>query len=177
MTIFPVEKWSRLRHFGLSNFIVVEDDVLGFLGQLPPSVRSLELSFLLLIKGVRFGTYYSLLTRMRDSNVLNWRGRPVEKRPRVSICVEFGPVTGRYICLHEEVDEFLYSEGENPFAEPRDWLIWDFVPHGKGTVRDAFEPEHERPWALADVLMRLGHIKMEPEFLKALESKEKVSEQ
>lgn len=108
---------------------------------------------------------------MRDSVVLNWRHRPAEERPRVSICVEIkdaSPITGRYTCLDNDVDELLCGNGEHPFTVPKHGIIWDMVPYGTGIVRDAFEPEHERPWAWVDVLMRQGYTPTDKAFLEAL---------
>lgn len=45
-SIVPVEKWTRLRHFELSRFLVAQSDITSFLAALPRSVRSVELIML-----------------------------------------------------------------------------------------------------------------------------------
>ncbi|KAL6399948.1 hypothetical protein AUP68_17358 [Ilyonectria robusta] len=44
--IFQVESWPKLGHFGLSGFAVQQDDIISLLAALPPTLRSVELSFL-----------------------------------------------------------------------------------------------------------------------------------
>lgn len=69
--IFLVDTWARLRYLGLFRFHVRQHDMLSFLAALPPTLRSVELSFLRCVEG------------MRDQ--LGWRQRPVEQRLRVII--------------------------------------------------------------------------------------------
>ncbi|KAE9572333.1 hypothetical protein CGMCC3_g11727 [Colletotrichum fructicola] len=49
-SIFPVETWKNLSHFGLSRFLVKQKDLLDFLAALPQTLRSVELSFLWFLK-------------------------------------------------------------------------------------------------------------------------------
>lgn len=42
-SIFPVEKWSKLRHFELSRFLVVQSDVISLLSALPETLRYVQL--------------------------------------------------------------------------------------------------------------------------------------
>ncbi|KAF3480711.1 uncharacterized protein GIQ15_06058 [Arthroderma uncinatum] len=156
-TIFPVEKWLRLRHFGLSGFLVMQDDVLNLLAALPSTIRSVELSFLHFLD--RGGSYMELLEQMR--NTLRWRDRPLEERPQVLIATELISVQdGRSVWVDCEVTEFLYSDGINPFScgDPNRILN----NSGMGTVRDAFEPEHERPLLSPSKLAKLGCRKWSP---------------
>ncbi|KAJ5512087.1 hypothetical protein N7463_001639 [Penicillium fimorum] len=51
------------------------------------------------------------------------------------------PQIGRAVWLEEEVQEYLYGEGQNPFFERTSLDI----PWAIGTQRDAFEPSFERP--------------------------------
>ncbi|PGH04879.1 hypothetical protein AJ79_06964 [Helicocarpus griseus UAMH5409] len=112
-TVFPVDRWARLQHFGLSGFLVKQDDVLTLLAALPLTLRSVELSFLYFRDGG--GSYRELLMQMRDK--LGWRKRAVEERPRVFIGIaEDIPMTGRYVWMDVGVAEFLYGDGENPFS-------------------------------------------------------------
>ena len=71
--------WTHLRHFGLSRFAVRHGDLISFLEALPPTLRSVQLSFLFFLEGC----YRDLVADMRDR--LGWRKRPVEQRRRVSI--------------------------------------------------------------------------------------------
>lgn len=77
-TIFPIERWPRLQHFGLMRFLVTQDDVISFLSALPSTVQSVELSFLSFLD--YGGSYYGLLYQMREK--LDWRVRDISKRPR-----------------------------------------------------------------------------------------------
>lgn len=45
-SIFPVERWPKLQHFGLSNFLIMQSDVISLLAALPSPLRSVERSFL-----------------------------------------------------------------------------------------------------------------------------------
>lgn len=63
-TIFPINKWHKLRHFELSNFPVRQDDLLFLLAVMPPILRSVELSFLVFLGDGR--NYQDMLTKMRD---------------------------------------------------------------------------------------------------------------
>ncbi|RAK96492.1 F-box protein, partial [Aspergillus ibericus CBS 121593] len=130
-TIFPLDKWPKLRHFGLSGFPVTHDYILSFLAQLPPTVRSIELSFL------RFqdncGNWRTLLPKIRDR--LPWRDRGVAVGPKlvIGIGLEFGNwQIGRGIWLEEEVSAFIYGDGWN-FFDVNGYPRW-----GSGVVRDAF---------------------------------------
>ncbi|KAM5484921.1 hypothetical protein McanCB56680_002437, partial [Microsporum canis] len=110
-SIFPVEKWPRLKHFALSSFPVVQSDLLALLAGLPPTLRSVELSQLLFIDEEE--CYTSLLEQMR--NTLHWGDRPEEERPRVS----FWPrqpsgMPHIYAWMENSVENFLYGGGENP---------------------------------------------------------------
>lgn len=151
-SIFPTDKWSKLRHLGLSGFLVQQADVLSLLASLPQTIRSVELSFLYFLEGG--GNYRDLLVDMRDN--LDWRHRAEDARPKVTIGVypliqrEF-----RAIWVDREVDDFLYRDGENPFGYDDESL--NQVSYGNGTVRDAFDPAYERPWLCYHDYKRLGY--------------------
>ncbi|KAI2469995.1 hypothetical protein F4781DRAFT_201683 [Annulohypoxylon bovei var. microspora] len=151
-SIFPTEKWPRLRHFGLSGFLVQQADVLSLLATLPATLRSVELSFFYFLD--HGGNYMSLLEDMRDT--LGWRERPAHARPRVAVGVHLHqPRAGRAIWIGGEVDAFLYGGGRNPFG--RDGWAKNQVSVGRGAVRDAFDPAHERPYVDFSSYMRLGY--------------------
>lgn len=154
-SIFPIEKWPRLRHFGLSGFVVTQDDVYNFLKDLPPTVRTVELSFLHFLDFS--GGYADLLKALRDT--LRWKDRPEDQRITLIIGLDTqhgNDCEGRAVWIEKEVADFLYNNGRNPFAD-EDGTVWKTVIQDcAGTVRDAFVPEHERPWALPQTLVALG---------------------
>ncbi|KAI8162044.1 hypothetical protein K4K49_013089 [Colletotrichum sp. SAR 10_70] len=78
-SIFPVEVWKNLVHFGLSRFLVKQQDLLDFLAVLPQTLHSVELSFLMFM--ANNGDYRELLFHIRDD--LGWQGRAI--RPRLLI--------------------------------------------------------------------------------------------
>ncbi|KAJ5815014.1 hypothetical protein N7474_006791 [Penicillium riverlandense] len=155
-SIFPIEKWSKLRHFELSRFLVVQSDVISLLSVLPETLRSVQLSWLKFLDDG--GTWYSFLAEMRKKireNVL-WPDRDTASRPKVTIGVStFHIRAGRGVWLEKEVQDFLYGEGEHPFYSdtPRS------VKTGFGTERDTFEPNHARPQDCRSVLEEKGYIK------------------
>ncbi|KAF0332297.1 hypothetical protein GQ607_000313 [Colletotrichum asianum] len=148
-SVFPVESWTQLTHFGLSAFLVKQQDLLDFLGSLPETLQSVELSSLWFMKNS--GSFRGLLEGIRDE--LDWRGRSV--RPRISVRVNSDAhVAARKVWLDNEVGEFIYGNGENPF--PRDFTGYG-LQRGVGIEKDAFEPRFERPYASRDEMVALGH--------------------
>ncbi|KAL9474231.1 hypothetical protein ACSS6W_008611 [Trichoderma asperelloides] len=142
LDIFPIERWPKLRHFGLSKFLVRQDDVMSLLVALPASIRTVELSFLCFLNDG--GSYKALLDEMRHT--LDWRTRDAAVRPKVKIGLDgyySDVVYGRAIWLEREVDSFLYEGGPDLFLEdhPDDAKFGD-----GGTIRDEFEPEIDGPW-------------------------------
>lgn len=150
--IFPIDRWPKLRHFGLSNFLVQQDDLLLLLAALPLTLRSVDLSFLTFIEG---GDYRGLLDGIRQN--LAWHERPVHERPRVFVNVRNSmQVTIRYFCLDKEVNEFFYGTGENPFELEGSGRNY---PHDDmGIIRDPFDPTHDRPNTGIDELMEMGIV-------------------
>lgn len=143
LDIVPVERWSKLRHFGLSMFLVRQDDVLSLLLALPATIRTVELSFLCFL--VDGGSYKALLDEMRDT--LDWRTRDAAVRPKVKIGLKLSTsstVDGRAIWLEREVDSFLYEGG--PCLFPREDCPNDVRSGDGGMIRDAFQPEINGPW-------------------------------
>lgn len=153
-TIFPVDRWQRLRHFGLSGFVVRQNDLVSLLAAMPASLRSVELSFLFFHGG---GTHRSLLCAMRDG--LDWRERPADERPRVRMGAgSFGPfVVGHATWVEGEVADFLYGEGRNPFGAEGDHRP-NHIQMGVGVEQDEFDAAYERPWVVDYAeLSRLGY--------------------
>ncbi|KAH6967923.1 hypothetical protein BKA56DRAFT_597395 [Ilyonectria sp. MPI-CAGE-AT-0026] len=152
--IFSVKNWPKLGHFGLSGFVVQQDDIISLLAALPPTLRSVELSFLYFLEG--HGTNREFLAAMRDT--LDWRERPVSERPRITMGWQMDgvvPKDGRALWVDEQVNEFVYGHGENPFRED----IPNQISTGAGTRRDIFEPAYERPNVEDADLIRMGIIK------------------
>ncbi|CAM1509827.1 Fc.00g001620.m01.CDS01 [Cosmosporella sp. VM-42] len=152
-TIFPIDKWPRLRHFGLSGFMVTQADVLSLLSALPATVRSAELSYLLFLDNG--GNYRSLLYEMRDT--LGWHDRPIDERPKVAIGVDLDQKRpGRAIWANDETEAFLYHNGANPFGHANGWAPNQVLRGTAGIERDEFNPAYERPFVRFSELQRLG---------------------
>ncbi|KAJ5709676.1 hypothetical protein N7493_009967 [Penicillium malachiteum] len=109
MGLFPIQKWTRLRHFGLSRYLVDEDDLVSLLQSLPSTIRSVELSFLSFHGG---GTWYSVLQKMRSK--LDWKRR--EFPPKLVIGADLRPpLPFLGVGLEAEVEAYLYGNGRMPF--------------------------------------------------------------
>lgn len=155
--IFPIDQWSNLRHFGLSAFMVAQDDLVSLLSQLPTTLRSVELSFLLFFSNK--GDYRSLLYDIRDK--LDWRNRVPGERPKLIVGFHVSHTQtfqGRTMWLSKEAGAFVYSNGPNPFGQ-EDGSNPYMVYYGPGIERDEFEPAHERPHVHFEELLRLGIIR------------------
>ncbi|KAL4962080.1 uncharacterized protein BDV14DRAFT_203233 [Aspergillus stella-maris] len=135
-TIFPISSWTSLRHFGLRGLLVDQSNLITFFASLPATLRSIHLSFLYFVDDG--GSWQKLLQDMRTK--LDWRTRDPESRPVVSVAVatDYQQV-GHAVWIDEDVAEFLYGEGPNPFYNGGDAVGC------VGVVRDAFAPGKE--WA------------------------------
>ncbi|KAF5691477.1 hypothetical protein FCIRC_430 [Fusarium circinatum] len=148
-SIFPVNDWHQLRHFGLCRFIVKKDNVIKFLGALPPTLESVELSFFIFMPDS--GDYHSLVHDMREK--LGWRERDAENQPKIVVRVDVrvARIHGAVMMdVSREVTSFMYQDGENPFEEDEgsveDPYIRQSDTHeGNGRLLDAFEPGFEEP--------------------------------
>ncbi|DAA79027.1 TPA_exp: Uncharacterized protein A8136_2812 [Trichophyton benhamiae CBS 112371] len=109
LSLFPVQKWSKLRHFGLSSFPVVQSDIIDLLDAMPLTLRTVELTGLLFINDGE--NYNSLLTAMRDT--LNWKERAVGDRPQVTFWTK-SSVNMLHAHMQKTVSNYLYGDGENP---------------------------------------------------------------
>ncbi|PNP73530.1 hypothetical protein FNYG_13124 [Fusarium nygamai] len=139
--VFPIERWQQLTHFGLSNVLVAQTDLINFLSKLPPTVQTVELSFLTFMDGD--GHYISLMEDVRDK--LNWKHRPVEGRIKIFAKIFcYLSYYGRYICVDKEVEEFVYNDGPQPFQLRQPGNSSDVDP-GTGVLKDLFNPAWERP--------------------------------
>lgn len=143
-SLLPVDRWSNLRFFGLSQFAVWIPDLVDFLGKLPLAVQNVELSCLMFLQS---GTFRGLLEQMKDE--LLWAHRTPEQRPALTMSVSIDrnrAFTWHRVILKNTVNDFLYRDGPNPFCDETD-------PEGDGnTVRrgqgdlqwDCYEPELAR---------------------------------
>lgn len=133
-TIFPVDHWRALRHFGLLSFHVVQSDLVSLLAAMPTTLRSVELAQLVFCAephdGQR-GSWRGLLYAMRDE--LGWRHGD---QPNVSVAVDldlFG-VVGRAVWFTREIYEFLYADRPLYFEEDGDLSASWCLQH----IRDDF---------------------------------------
>lgn len=137
--LLPIESWPRLRHLAVSNFSTTHGDLLKLLRSLPDTIRSVELWSIRStpVHGVR---YDELMQNLR----LLWRDRPQEKRITLSIIHQVGFVpSGIRTLIRDEISEFLYGDGENPFVYAADVSMDKEVADGVGKTIDAFLPA---PW-------------------------------
>ncbi|KAF5668288.1 hypothetical protein FDENT_11904 [Fusarium denticulatum] len=142
--IFPIDSFSmgKLKHFGLSGFAVKQDDLISFLGKLPSTLKSVDLSCLSLVEG--HGNHATMLADIRDK--LGWRNRPAGQRIKVSISMRDNqPNHGRYICLDKEVEEYIYGDGPPPFLTI-EGMSGAYFTFGTGIIYDEFDPGFAIPY-------------------------------
>uniref|UniRef100_A0A8H7TTD1 F-box domain-containing protein n=1 Tax=Bionectria ochroleuca TaxID=29856 RepID=A0A8H7TTD1_BIOOC len=145
-TLFPVDNWKWLQHFGLTGFKVDIDDLVDFLSSMPATLSSLELGFLRFQRGAGRKTYYDLMQAMR--NKLGWSTRSEDDRPKIVIRVEVvDPVPGRYNTADKEVEDFI-----------RVWFFHHQL-YKKGITHDEFDSAYERPNLANEELVALGILK------------------
>ncbi|KAF4502325.1 hypothetical protein FAGAP_1437 [Fusarium agapanthi] len=139
--VFPIDRWQQLTHFGLSNVLVAQTDLIAFLLKLPQTVQTVELSFLNFMEGD--GHYISLMEDIRDK--LDWKHRPFERRIKTFAKIFcYLLYYGRYICIDNEVEECVYSNGPQPIQLRQRGNSSDVDP-GTGVLKDLFNPAWERP--------------------------------
>ncbi|KAJ4017898.1 hypothetical protein NW752_001807 [Fusarium irregulare] len=139
-SVFPINCWPKLEHFGISNIQVTPEDLLSFLAALPYSCRSVELSNLAWANedggwAKEDGGYHFLLNEMLTR--LDWCSRPVGERPRLKILVTLVSEIiedGLYVDMGNLANAFLYDDGENPFLGPGFFS-------GGGVGKSFFDPE------------------------------------
>ncbi|CAH0044879.1 unnamed protein product [Clonostachys solani] len=160
-TLFPIDNWKWLQHFGLTGFKVDIEDLVDFLSSMPTTLSSLELGFLRFQTGGGGDTYHELMEAMRTK--LGWRTRSEYDRPKIVIRIELmEPVPGRYITADKEVENFMYGDGPNPFSydlEPEEVAFFRNELYESGMTHDEFDPAYERPNVADEELVALGIIK------------------
>lgn len=154
--MLPYDRWPKLQHFGLEMAVVAHDELVSIFQELPQTLRSIRLSHL------RFASEYEdeafetldhltqrpawglLLRRIRED--LDWRTRPVNRQPHISVHVPFlishDIPTSRYVCLDEEANDFVYGDGANPFDD-FETEVGENRQVQPGVFRDALEPDFE----------------------------------
>ncbi|PTD07818.1 hypothetical protein FCULG_00005333 [Fusarium culmorum] len=144
--ILPFDQWPNLQHFGISNMLVTNSNLVALLVALPKSLRSVELSNL---GFAGIGGWWELLNEMRTK--LDWRMRPVRERPEVHMTVAdlyFDDLEiGYYVHIDDTVASFMYGFGGNPFRKQPVEMVeahgecMDSLPRGTvGTKRDFLDP-------------------------------------
>ncbi|KAI2725291.1 hypothetical protein CBS147326_6003 [Penicillium roqueforti] len=153
-TILPVEEWPELHSFRLSGFLVKQGDMINFLAGLPKTTCVIELSFLEFLDGC----WHGLLTEIRDT--LCWDQRDKESRPKLIIGIaDSMRRAGFGIWLDNEVQDFIYGDGPNPFYPN----YGDYLGAGRvGTCRDTFEPGRPRRNVDRFTIARMGYFMAEP---------------
>lgn len=155
-TIFDSISISRLQHFGLSRFYVRQDDLLSLLAALPQTLQTVDLCLIEFADGA--GSYRTLLSQIRDT--LGWGRR--NPRPKLSISIDsLHSAQVRSVWIREELDEYLYADGRNPFGDDASAPGPNQIREGFGRMKDAFEPEYERPHVDIWTLAELGYLKQD----------------
>lgn len=67
-TVFPIDYWPRLRHFGISNFLVELDDLIDVVSCLPSTLHNTELI------NLAFRNQNTAMTISFARCVINWTG-------------------------------------------------------------------------------------------------------
>ncbi|KFY88162.1 hypothetical protein V498_06888 [Pseudogymnoascus sp. VKM F-4517 (FW-2822)] len=153
-TIFTPTSHPRLQHFGIAHLYVKQDDVLALLTSMPKTLRSVELSTIRCIDGK--SSYQTLLWAIRDK--LGWAER--DPRPTLTISTELQNIMpGRAVWLDDELYDFLYQGGRNPFGDDETTKDANDIDYGFGWEEDSFEPDHERPHVDLDDLADMGYVR------------------
>ena len=150
--IFPLDQWRHLRHFGLSRFIVTQDDLVEFLLEMPPTLRSVDLSFLCFLRHGG-GDYRGLLGDIKTK--LKWHERRDSERVRITIYIDLNPAgAGHSIDISRETEDFVYHNGSNPFTRSGNRISRSA---GVGIQRYSFIPENDRPYVGHTALIEMGY--------------------
>ncbi|KFZ10709.1 hypothetical protein V502_07970 [Pseudogymnoascus sp. VKM F-4520 (FW-2644)] len=69
------------------------------------------------------------------------------------------PLPGRAIWVKDELYNFLYQDGSNPFRVSPGKNFRAYIREGFGREKDSFDPDHERPHVDDYDLADMGYIK------------------
>ncbi|OAR03975.1 hypothetical protein LLEC1_07863 [Akanthomyces lecanii] len=118
LSVFPVDKWRRLKHFGISRFYVHQSELVTLFAALPLSLRSVEASYMAFVE--QDCGYTTLLESLREK--LSWRDRALGERPQMQIRLsrEQRAAPGRYTRVDKAATRFIYRGAlehvPNPFG-------------------------------------------------------------
>lgn len=116
--ILPVvnDKWKNLQYFSLSGLLVRHEELFSVLASLPPSIRSVELSYLEFVED-RYHNYHDVLFGIRDT--LDWAQRVESERPSLKLHTRSGALDRvSYYCYDDAAYNFIYHGGPDPFERP-----------------------------------------------------------
>ncbi|KAK6217886.1 hypothetical protein LQW54_003174 [Pestalotiopsis sp. IQ-011] len=137
-TFFDPSQFSRLRHFGLSHFDVDCFGLWRFLDALPETLRSVELSMVHFMHNQ--GNFRLFLQEMRDQS--GWPAR--DPKPTLRIYLPDTLTAGhrgiRQVRLDDELTEFLYEGGVNPFQGDDG----NQILRGCGMIEDVFDAQYKK---------------------------------
>lgn len=140
----PIEAWPRLRHFGISDIVVDAGDTIEVLASLPPTLPTVELSFLLFKEGGG-GSYKEILEKIRYKLPwANWEVWPTLILKAHYVADVCSPMTPLY---SKEATRFMHGEQEHLFGQ-REHRGYNSIPSGNGlggVWRDEFDPTCETP--------------------------------
>lgn len=104
------------------------------------------------------GNWHGLLEDMRKMIRVKtlWGDRDIATRPKVTIGLPLmHRIIGRGQWIENEVHDFIYGEGGNPFSG----RVHCSTPFGVGILKDGFDPNFERPNLNQDYLIEMGLAK------------------
>lgn len=139
--LLPLRAWTHLRHFGLSRFVVRIADLVAALGRLPPTLSSVELSFLDFAPNQERRQNHMVLLEEMKMKLKAWAAAGAQPRVTMGLAKVAGNVEGRGLWFSEEIGDFLYGMGQNPFDWHRDVLL-----PGVGWLRDEYDEDFARPY-------------------------------
>ena len=140
--ILPIDKWPSLCRLSLSRLFVKQDDVRDFLAAMPPTLKSIELSFLEFTPWYR-DCYRGLFEDMRST--LGWQDRPREDQPKIKVLVERRG--GKVVDVSAEAESYMYDGEENPFTIGSDPFHTEkrfYVFYDVGIEVDVFDPKYRQ---------------------------------
>lgn len=129
----PLEIWPNLSHLTLSHFLILSENLLGFLCQLPPGITSLTFVDIKVLDL----QWSEILEQFKTR--LHYEG----KKPHITIA-QWQEAASRKVWMRSEVARFL-DGGDNPFVISPSG---NEIRRGFGTVRDDFDESFEEPWGL-----------------------------
>ncbi|KAL2865079.1 uncharacterized protein BJX67DRAFT_359215 [Aspergillus lucknowensis] len=133
--------WPHLRSLTLGRLLVLHDDLLTFIRALPAHVVDLNLETVKIYAGDWRSLYASV---KEDITITRGTGQRTDYAPRRRFRFSTQQqTTSRFICVDDDLHEFLYGDGPNPFDG-------DLPPHriqfGFGVVIDEYDHRYRAPY-------------------------------